>query len=232
VARITRKELKSDKFAQEVGLTVTFFEEHRKDVIRYGGIGLAAIILIGSFLIYQRHQVTARQEALGAAIAIQESPVGPAATGSHAFPSQEAKDAAAIQAFAGLAAKYSGSNEGAIAEYYLGSIAADQGKMAEAEKHFLVVMDRANANYASLAKLALADMYYSDGRNAQGEKTLRDLMAHPTIFVSADTATINLARHLATTNPAEARKLLAPLKDGKGAAAGVAQLLYSELPPQ
>ena len=35
VARITRKELKSDKFALEVEHTVTFFEEHQKELIRY-----------------------------------------------------------------------------------------------------------------------------------------------------------------------------------------------------
>jgi hypothetical protein len=38
VARITRKELKSDKFALEIGHTVTFFEDHQKVLIRYGGL--------------------------------------------------------------------------------------------------------------------------------------------------------------------------------------------------
>ena len=36
MARITRKDLKTDKFALEVGHTVDFFEEHRREVVRYG----------------------------------------------------------------------------------------------------------------------------------------------------------------------------------------------------
>lgn len=231
MARITRKELKSDKFAQEVGLTVTFFEEHRQDVVRYGAIAAAAVLLIVGYTVYARHQRVAREEALTQGIAIQESPVAqPGAP--NGFPTQDAKDQAALKAFGDLASKYSGTDEGYIAVYYIGAIRADEGRLTDAEKFFLQVADHANANYASLAKLSLADIYYSDGRTDQAEKTLRDLVAHPTVFVSQDEATITLARHLAAKNPAEARKLLSPVKGGKGPLASAAQELYAELPPE
>jgi hypothetical protein len=233
VARITRKELKSDKFAQEVGLTVTFFEEHQKDVIRYGGIGVLVALLIAGFVIYQRHEHAARQSALAAAIRIQETPVATAAVGGQpTFQTQDAKDQAALKAFADLQSGNSGSDEGQIAQYYLGAIHSDQGKLGEAEKNFLEVANHANKNYASLAKLALADIYYSDGRADQGEKALRDLMANPTMFVSKDQAALSLAHHLMGKNNAEARKLLAPIKDGKSGVASLAQMLYSQLSPQ
>jgi predicted negative regulator of RcsB-dependent stress response len=231
VARITRKELKSDKFAQEVGLTVTFFEEHQKDVVRYGAIAAAVVLLILGYTVYARHQRVAREEALTQAIAIQESPVAQPGN-PQSFPTQDAKDQAALKAFGELASKDSGTDEGNIAVYYLGAIRADEGRLAEAEKFFLQVADHASANYASLAKLSLADIYYSDGRTDQGEKTLRDLIKHPTIFVSEDAAAITLARHLAARNPAEARKLLSPIKGGKDSAASEAQKLYAELPPE
>jgi predicted negative regulator of RcsB-dependent stress response len=230
VARITRKELKSDKFAQEVGLTVTFFEEHRKDAVRYGAIAVAVVLLIVGYTVYSRHQRVAREEALTQAISIQEASVAQAGD-PRGFPTQDAKDQAAIKAFVDLASKYSGTDEGYIAVYYTGAIRADQGRLAEAEKLFLQVADHASANYASLARLSLTDIYYADGRTDQAEKTLRDLIAHPTVFVSQDDATITLARHLAVKNPAEARKLLSPIKGGKGPAASVAQELYAELPP-
>ncbi|MGA2193752.1 MAG: tetratricopeptide repeat protein [Bryobacteraceae bacterium] len=230
MARITRKELKSDKFAQEVGLTVDFFEEHRKDVVRYGAIAVAAVLLIFGYTVYSRHQRVAREEALTQGIAIQESPVAqPGAP--NGFPTQDAKDQAALKAFGDLASKYSGTDEGYIAVYYIGAIRADEGRLADAEKFFLQVADHASANYASLAKLSLADIYYSDGRTDQAEKTWRDLIAHPTVFVSQDDATITLARHLSAKNPAEARKLLSPIKGGKGPMASMAQELYAELPP-
>jgi hypothetical protein len=233
VARITRKELKSDKFAQEVGLTVTFFEEHQKDVVRYGAIGVAAVLLIAGFVIYQRHESTARQQALAQAILVQETPVATVAvSGQATFQTQEAKDQAAIKAFTDLASKYRGSNEGEIAEYYLGSIHADQGTMAEAEKNFLDVATHGGKNNASLAKIALAEIYFADGRLDQGEKTLRDLMANPTVFVSKEQATLALARHLIGRNNAEARKLLGPIRDRKSEISSVAAALYSQIPPQ
>jgi len=233
VARITRKELKSDKFAQEVGLTVTFFEEHQKDIVRYGAIGVATALLILGYIVYQRHEHTAREQALTEAIMLQETPVATAAVGGgRTFQTQEAKDAATTKAFSDVVSRYSGSAEGQIAQYYLGSILADEGKLAEAEKAFLQLSEKGDSRYGSLARLALADIYYADGRTAQGEKALRDLMAHPTVFVSKDQAAIALARHLAGKNTAEARKLLAPIKDGNSPAASIAQAMYSQLPPQ
>jgi predicted negative regulator of RcsB-dependent stress response len=229
VARISRKELKSDKFAQEVGLTVTFFEEHQKDVVRYGAIAVAVVLLIVGYIVYRGHQRVAREEALTQAISLQEMPV--AAPDGKGFPTQAAKDQATLKAFTDLSTKYSGTDEGYIAVYYTGSINADAGKLADAEKYFLQVADHADSTYASLAKLSLADIYFSDGRADQGEKLLRDLIAHPTVFVSQDAATITLARHLAAKNPAEARKLLSPIKGGRGQAASMAQELYAELPP-
>jgi predicted negative regulator of RcsB-dependent stress response len=233
VARITRKELKTDKFALEVEHTVTFFEEHQKELIRYGAVAVALILLVIGYTIYARHQHGLRQDALARAIQIQEAPVGPPTPGQNVnFPTQDAKDQAALQAFSALYSQYPGTSEGQIARYYLGCITADQGKLAEAEKSFKEVAEKGDAKYGSLARLALAQIYFADGRADQGESTLRDLMAHPTVYVSKEQATIALARYLSTKNPAEARKLLDPLRAQPGAVGQVALQLYSELPPQ
>ena len=72
--------------------------------------------------------------------------------------------------------------------------------------------------------------YFADGRADQGEKTLRDLMANPTVFVSADQATISLARFLAPKKPAEARKLLEPLRSRTGNVGQLALTLMAEIP--
>jgi len=233
VARITRKELKSDKFAQEVGLTVTFFEEHQKDVVRYGGIGLAIVLLVGGFFVYRRHEHAAREEALAMAIRIQETPVANVAVGGQStFPTQEVKDQAAVKAFSDIEARYGGSDEAQVAEYYLGCIHSDEGKLSDAEKNFLSVANHGDKNYASLGKIALAEIYFSDGRFDQGQKILRDLMADPTVFVSKDQAAIALAKHLIGRDNAEARKLLAPIRDSQSPVASIAQSLSAQLPPQ
>ena len=218
MARITRKELKTDKFALEVEHTVTFFEEHRQQLIRYGGIAIVAVALIVGYTVYSRNQHGAREAALGHAIEVQEAPVGGvSASGSLTFPDQDTKDKEAIKVFSDISNKYSGSMEAEVAQYYLGSILADQGKLALAEKSFQEAAGKGNAQYSSLAKLSLAQIYFSDGRDTQGEAVMRDLIAHPTVFVSSGQATITLAHYLALKKPAEARKLLDPLRTQPGA---------------
>jgi predicted negative regulator of RcsB-dependent stress response len=229
VSRITRKELKSDKFALEVEHSITFFEEHKKEISRYGTIALAVAVLIVGYSIYSRHEHSAREQALAAAIRVQEAPVGQAAAGSLSFPTQEAKDQEAIRVFSDLQSKYSGSAEGQIAQYYLGAVKADQGKLAEAEKVFSELADRGDKKYSSLAKLSLSQIYFGDGRDAQGEKVLRDLIDNPSEFVSKDQATISLARFLAPKKRAEALKLLEPLRTQPGAVSQVALSLIGEL---
>jgi hypothetical protein len=230
VARITRKELKSDKFALEVEHTVTFFEEHRQELVRYGGIALAVALLIVGYGIYSRHQHGEREAALSHAIEVQEAPVGGvSATGGLTFPTQDAKDKEALKVFTDLKNKYSGSNEAEVAQYYLGAILADQGNLAQAEKSFLEAAEKGNAQYSSLAKLSLAQIYFSDGRDTQGEAIIRELIAHPTVFVSSQQATITLARYLALKKPAEAKKLLEPLRSQPGAVGQTALTMLGEL---
>jgi predicted Zn-dependent protease len=233
VARITRKELKTDKFALEVGHTVDFFEEHHTEIIRYGAAALAVAAIVVLIFVYRSHQHTIRQEGLAKAIAVQEAPVGQGAPGAPiTFPTQDAKDKEAIKVFSELAAKYSGTDEGYIAEYYLGCIAADQGKLGEADKRFSSVADSAGKKYASLAKLSLGQLYFAEGKPGPGEQMLRSLMDNPTVFVSTDQAAIMLARMLAPTKPADARKLLGPLRAKPGSVSQAAIQAYGELPPQ
>lgn len=232
MSRITRKELKSDRFALEVEHTVTFFGEHQKELIRYGGAALVVIALIVGYFMYSGRQHMVRQDLLARAISIQEAPVGPPQPGVNLnFPTQDVHDQAALKAFADIQTQYPSSDEGHIAHYYIASIKADQGKLAEAEKDFKEVADQDPSKYGALAKLALAQIYFSDGRADQGEALLRDLIAHPTILVSSDQATITLARAVITRKPAEARKLLEPLLSRPGAVGQTAVSLGSELPP-
>ena len=231
MARITRKELKTDKFALEVEHTVDFFEEHRQEIIRYGAIALAAILLILGYGVYNRHRHTEREQALTQAITTQEAAIAPYSTnGGLTYPTQQAKDEAATKAFTEIRTKYPGSAEAEVAGYYLGCIQADEGKMADAAKTLEDVARKGSARYASLARLSLAQLYFAEGRSDQGEKLLRDMIAHPTVFVSKDQATISLAGYLMTKKPEEARKLLTPLLSGNDAVAQVALSMAGQLP--
>jgi hypothetical protein len=74
------------------------------------------------------------------------------------------------------------------------------------------VADSGNADLASLAKFSLAQLYFVQNRSKEAEALLRDLMAHPTAFVSKEQAIFTLARAISKTNPTEARRLIEPLR--------------------
>ena len=230
--RITRKKLKGDTFARDVGYTVEYVGEHRKQVIRYGIVGVAVLAAVLGLVYYRRQQHNARQAALTAAVEIRQSPIGPPTSELiKSFPTEQERDSAAVKAFTDLVKKYSGSDEARIAAYYLGVAAAGQDKMLEAEKWLKSVAESGNADYASLAKLTLADLYRSQGKASEAEKLLRSLIAKPSAFVSQEQATIALAELLAPTNPAEARKLLDPLSTTNRPAIGRAAMeVLSRLP--
>ncbi len=232
--RVTRKELKTDKFALEVGHAASLFEEHQKEIIRYGAIGLAAIALGFGYWIHRGHEHAAAEEQLAQAILEQEAPAGPgtSATGGLVFPSEEAKQQQVTKDFTQIRSQYPGTTEAAIAAYYLGAIQADAGNLTEAAKTFQDAADHGDAKFSGLAKLSLAQICFSTGRDAEGEKILRGMMDHPTVFVSKAQATISLARYLANKNPAEARKLLKPLETETGAVSQEAITLLSQIGTQ
>jgi predicted negative regulator of RcsB-dependent stress response len=229
VARITRKDLKTDKFALEIGHTVDFFEENRRDILRYGAAGLAVIALLVVFYVYRGRQHSVREQALSQALQVVEAPVAGPQAGGLSFPTAEAKDKEAVRVLSEVSTKYSGTNEGSVAEYLLAATAADQGKMAEAEKRYNVVIDSGDKQYAALAKLSLGEIYFATGRAAEGERLLRSLIDKPTVFVSKEEATLVLARAMGATKPEEARKLVDPLRSGRTAVSQNAIVLYGEL---
>jgi predicted negative regulator of RcsB-dependent stress response len=218
VDRLTRKELKSDHFVQEVGHTVEYVSEHRQQVYRWGGIALGAIVVIAAVWFWMSSSKATRQDDLRQALRLQDAAVGQGNPSQLTYPTQQAKDEAVKKAMQNLASKYGSKDEGMIATYYLGVLAADNGNLAEAEKHWKEVADKAAKNYASQAKLSLAQLYAAQNKVPESEKLLRSLMDNPTDLVSKEQAIIALARIKAKDSPQEARKLLEPLRSEKRAA--------------
>lgn len=231
--KITRKGLKTDKFAVEVEHTVEYVAGHRKQIGLYAAAALAVVAIAVGVWWYLRSQEKTRQQELSKAIQVTEAPIGAVSPGGEpTYPTAEAKQAEAAKQFTAILAKHSGSDEAAIAASYLGALNADQGKLGEAEKYYKQVISEGNDNYASIGKLALAKIYFATNRAAEGEKLYRSLMDKPTVFVTKEQATIALARDLAPTKPADARKLLDPLKGGRQAVSQNALTALNELPAQ
>jgi lipopolysaccharide biosynthesis regulator YciM len=232
VDRIDRRELKHDKFVEQVGHSVDYAAHHKGMLIRWGSIAAAAVIVIVGTYFYLDHQQSIREDELRAALQIQQANIGPADASPYvtSFATQAEKDKATEKAMADLAGKYPSKREGIVARIYLGSMYSDQGKLADAEKQWQLAADAGDKDYSSQAKFSLAGAYAAEGKTADAEKLLRELIAQPTIMVSKEQATIALAGILAKNNPAEARKLLEPLRTERAAVSRAAITALSEIP--
>lgn len=229
--RITRKELKTDKFAEEVGHTVEFLEEHRRQALLLGGAALALIVAVAGVFYYMKYQRSVRQEALRESLRVYDATISPESNPFFVtFKTDEEKTAAVQKALGEIADKYSGSDEAAIASFYLGLAANSEGRSDEAEKQLKRAMDSGREPYDSQAAYSLAQLYTGQGRNEDAEKILRKLVEEPSVLVSKEQATIALARVVGKRDPAEARKLLEPLRGGRSAVSRAALTALGELP--
>lgn len=229
--RLTRHELKSDKFVEEVGQTVHFLEAHKPQLMKYGGIAVAVLVLAGAGYFLMKSRAADRQAAMFDAMETYNAPVMPQnpPEGVKAFRT-EAERQAAIQKELGLMVeKYSGSDEAAVATYLLGVNAADNGKLDDAERYLKAAINDAGKDYAALAKSSLADIYASQGKTADAEKLLREVIASPSVLMSKELASLNLAKVLAKTKPEEAKKLLEPLRSSTGPVSRAAIQAYAEM---
>lgn len=232
--RLTRKELKSDRFALEVQHSVDYVSEHRRQLTRWIGIAAAVLLVAVAVYLYRQHQHTLRQELLAKAFRIQNANVGqPGNEFIQSYPTNAEKVQAANKAFTEVVTRYPGSDEAVVAEYFLATAAADKGDVQEAERRFKQAVDSGNAGYASLAKLSLAQIYASEGKLAEGEKLIRSVIDKPTVLVSKEEATIALARLIGPSRPQEARKLLEPLRANERSAVSRAALTaLSDITPK
>lgn len=229
--RVHRHELKHDAFVQQVGHTVEYAAAHRQQLAKWLIVGLGVVLIAAGIYWYTRHLAAQRQDALREAIRAQEANVG--ANQSPfllSYPTEADKRKAVDKAWSDLVGRFPDSEEAVIAHHYMGVNAADRGDIKAAENHFKQAADAGKAAYASQAKLSLAQIYESTGRNAEAEKLLRSLVDSPTIMVSKEQALIALARVMAKSKPAEARKLLEPLRSERSIVSRAVITALSEMP--
>ncbi|MEO8050233.1 MAG: tetratricopeptide repeat protein [Acidobacteriota bacterium] len=211
--RQTRKGLKTDKFAEDVFDVFEWASTHKTKVIRYGVALVAIVLIVVGIVAYNRSQASTRQEALSKSLRVEDATTGSTIEPTYLhFDTEAEKTKAKVQAFTELSSKYSGTQEGAIADMYLASYAVDQGNQGEAETRYKRVVADGPKPYASLARMALSQIYISEGKTADAEKVLRDAIANPSATVSKEQAQLALGEMLSKSNPTEAHKLLDPLR--------------------
>lgn len=221
----TRHALKQDRFAVATASGLDWLQENRTNsIIGVTAVVILAAIVITSVVVYNSRSAKA-QDLFGQAMDIYNTPLAvpgqPTEPGETTYPTAAARAKAANPLFVEAADHYDWLTAGKNAEYFAGLTYLDLGQTASSESELEKAADAHNSGLAALAKMALAGLYRQTGRNDQAVDLYRQIMNKPTITVPASAAKLQLAGLYETTNPAEAKRLYAELKDqDKTTAAG------------
>jgi tetratricopeptide repeat protein len=208
---LTRHELKEqlqhDQFTDAVSNVVGYTASHRRNLVQWGIAAAVVLILACGVWWYMSNQRSLRQQDLGAALSLMDAQVGPPNDYAKTFATEDAKQQALMQALAGVVKKDSGTHEGQIAQYYLGTLKARTSDTKGAESDLRAVAD-SNGETSPLAKVALAQLYAGQNKLTEAQALLRSIINSPTNLVSKAQAQILLAQLLQPTEPKQAKTVL------------------------
>jgi len=220
----TRHALKQDKFAQAAASSADWISGHRAGVVRWTAIIVAVLVVGIGGLLFWNWRASAAEDALGKAMDVYDTPLAlpgaPPEAGVYSTSAARAKEA--NREFVAIAHDFGWLPEAAQAHYFAGVTYLELGQTSNAETELKAAAGAWNHNLANLAKLALAGLYRQENRDNEAISLYNELVAKPSVTVSAGVAQLALADlYVAEGKQDEARKIWAKVKDAdKDGAAG------------
>ncbi len=220
----TRHSLKKDKFAQAAVSSASWISGHRANVKRWAvAIGVVVVVCIAA-LVYWNVRSSAAAVALGTAVDLYDMPLAqpgaPPEPGVYSTAADRAKEA--NRQFVAVVHNFGWLPEGTQARYFAGVTYEELGDNGKAETELKAAAGSWNHNLSNLAKLALAGLYQQTNRGSEAIELYNQLVAKPSVTVSAGVAQLDLADLYASQGKQDqARVLWAKVKDAdKDGAAG------------
>ncbi len=221
----TRHALKQDKFVETTASGIDWLQSHRSNVIKLAAlvVVVVALVITGSVIYNSRSEQA--QIAFGKAIDIYNTPLRqpgqPVAPNDDTYATAAERAKAANPLFVQVADHYGWLKAGDNAQYFAGLTYLDLNQTASAEKELQKAAGSSDKGLAALAKMALAGLYRQTGRDSQAVDLYNQVIKNPTLTVPAASAQLQMAQMYEATNPAEAKKIYAQIKDqNKDTAAG------------
>lgn len=204
---LSRRELvKQDEFLVGVTGTWEYLHEHTREIII--GVSTIVVVLVAALGIswYMRHRQGVSNEEISNALQIFNSPLitdrqgVPLGPNQRVFATAQEKYTRAEEEFSRLSRKYSGLI-GETATYYDGLCKFHLGDVAGAIRQLeTITKSPRQGDMASLARLALAEIYGTQKNTAQLTALLQQLIDHPTASVPKVTAMMALADYYREIN--------------------------------
>ncbi|MFZ0307520.1 MAG: tetratricopeptide repeat protein [Candidatus Sulfotelmatobacter sp.] len=217
----TRHQLKQDAFSRvTIGAaekTAHWSVEHR-NTLAIAGIAVVVIVAaVAGGWYYLSAQDEKASFDMSQAVRTLEAPIRPAGTPEQpdltTYTSAKERAEVARKQFQAIVDKYPHTRTADMAHYFLGVTSATAGDNTTAENDFKAVVSAGNKELASVAKLALADLYGNTNRTKDAVSLYQELINKPTASVSKVTAQLQLAEtYQASNQPLDAKRLYEQIK--------------------
>jgi hypothetical protein len=217
----TRHQLKQDAFSRvTIGAaekTAHWSVEHRNTL----AVAAIAVVVIAAAVAGGWYYLNAQDEKASfdftQAVRTLDTQLRPAGTPAQpdfpSFTSAKERSDAAKKQFQAIVDKYPHTRTADMARYFLGVTSATAGDNAGAENDFKAVVSKGSKELASVAKLALADLYGNTNRTKEAVGLYQELINQPTVSVGKVTAQLQLAELYQTSNqPLDAKRLYEQIK--------------------
>lgn len=196
-----RHHLKQNEVAQTTARVVEAFAENRDRYLTIAVIVLLVVAVGGGYMYWRNRTNDKAGGMLGVAMAIGQSQIVPAPTvpgatqAPNTYPTERARQEAALKAFQEVAATYPSTDAGLAAQYHAGGVLLSLGRMPEAEKAFADVVARGGTSvYGPMAKLGRAESLIGQTKYDDAIKTLTDLSGERDGTLPVDGVLMELAR--------------------------------------
>lgn len=231
MATINRKDLKHDKFVEEVGREIEYFTEHRNTIL----IAAAAVIVLivgGGWFYNQQKTIAVNSMAAlqDAAIKFGRPVMVDPEPGVQAFVTSGERIREVTDSLEKVKTEFAGTEAAAAADYYSALLDVEKEDLPAAKLKLQSAISGANKEYAALARFALAGVFAAEDDIAAARQEYERLVASPTTAVPAVRSKLALGRLLVKSDPAAARPLLQELADSEGPAGVAAAEELSKIP--
>jgi TolA-binding protein len=196
-----RRHLKENEFAATTIQVVETLRENRDRFVMGSVIAFVVIAIGGGYWYWHKHTNDEASSLLGIGMSIAQAPIVPPPTlpgvaqTAGTYPTDQARQEAALQTFQQVATQYPSTSSGLTARYQSGAALLALNRLPEAEQAFSAVADKAGTSlYGSMARLARAEVLRYEGKYDEAIKALTDLAAERDGMLPVDGVLMQLAQ--------------------------------------
>ncbi len=200
--RTERHRLKENEVASTVARAKETYDRYHTPILAAGVVVLVIIVGIAGLVMWRSRTDSQSRELLAAAMTVAQTRVAPApAPGAPpapkpagGFPTEQARNEAALAQFMAVANQYPATDAGIEARYHAAAMLTALGRYPEAVQRYQEVIEKAGGTiYGQMAKLGIADADAASGKFDAAIATYRELAASSSGDLPVDGILMQLA---------------------------------------